>query len=67
MRLPNTQNNDDSDYDDEAIDGDNEIINQQKIQNKITEESEEEDMEEMMAENQRLRDNLRKIKADKEM
>ena len=36
--------------------------------NKIPEETEEEeDMEAMLAENQRLREHLRKMKADKEM
>lgn len=67
MRLPNTQDND-SDYDDEICDQDNEVINKQKEMNKIPEEpEEEEDMEAMMAENQRLREHLRKIKAEKEM
>ena len=67
MRLPNTQDND-SDYDDEECDIDNDLINKQKEMNKIPEETEEEeDMEAMLAENQRLREHLRKIKADKEM
>lgn len=66
MRLPNTED-EDSDYDDEACDEENEIIKKQRSMNKIPEESEEEDMDAMMAENMRLREHLRKIKADKEL
>ena len=62
LRLPNTksQSDSDDDYDDEAVDEDNDTISQLKEKNKIAETNEEseEDYDAMMEENRRLREHL---------
>ena len=69
LRLPNTKKDSDSedDYDDEAVDQDNDRISQMREKNRIAEadEEEEEDYETMMEENRKLREHLRQLKESK--
>lgn len=72
LRLPNTRGDSDSndDYDDEALDQDNDAITQLKEHNKIAEADEgeeEEDYDAMMEENKRLREHLRQLKMNKQI